>query len=59
MNMEYFYTVKGQILSGSADHEDVVDWMNVIEKVFEMVDEASCEDFYGTEGYKHALGWDE
>jgi hypothetical protein len=59
MTKEEFYEVKGKMIVGKATPKEVSDFLHVVEQVFEMVEEASCEDFYGTEGYQHQLGWDE
>ena len=58
MSKEDFYVIKGKILSGSATIEEATEFMGVVDKVFGMVEDASQEDFYGTEGYEHVLGWD-
>lgn len=29
--------------------KDIVDWL----------DDLDCDDFFGTEGWKHRIGWDE
>ncbi len=29
-----------------------------VHKMIGLLDEADSEDFYGTEGWKHSIGWD-
>lgn len=30
-----------------------------VQKLEDLVEEAGCEDFYGTDGWRHRFGWDE
>lgn len=41
-----------------ATAQEIADFMEVVNEVFEMVEEASQDDFYGSEGFEHVLGWD-
>jgi len=49
--------VRGKIVVGKATTEEALKFIEYVNKLEELVEEASCEDFYGTEGYKHRLGW--
>ena len=49
----------GKLLVGHGKIEDakiVLDYTTTLEI---LVKEASDEDFFGTEGWKHRIGWDE
>lgn len=34
-------------------------FVNIIQDMIRMLDECDHEDFFGTEGWKHQLGWDD
>lgn len=59
LSKEQFYAFLGYIECAMADDERIDGFLETIEKIMSMVEEASQEDFYGTEGFEHALGWDE
>jgi hypothetical protein len=50
--------IRGKLQTGSANCEDIEKFLAYTEVVEELVEEASGEDFYGTEGWKHRIGWD-
>ncbi len=31
---------------------------DTVKAIVDLVEEASCEDFWGSEGWKHRMGWD-
>lgn len=50
--------IRGKMLVNAATREElhaVLDYINALEV---LIDEASDEDFYGTEGWRHKIGWD-
>ena len=59
LSKEQFYAFLGYLEARLADDERTSDFIEAIYKIIEMVEEASCEDFYGTQGWEYRLGWDE
>lgn len=51
-------TIRGKMLCGAADNDEIKDFLSYVIKLEELVENASCEDFYGTEGWKHSIGWE-
>lgn len=50
--------IRGKMLVNAATQEELHDFLRYVSKIEGMVEDASNEDFYGTEGYRHILGWD-
>lgn len=50
--------IRGKLLVNAATQEDINTFLDYVTEIEIMVEEASMEDFYGSEGYKHRLGWD-
>jgi len=50
--------IRGKILSLKATDHEVIQFMSYVSKLEELIEEASNYDFYGTEGWKHLIGWD-
>jgi hypothetical protein len=59
LSREEFYEIKGKIVFNNATGKEVMDFMEIVGELFNMVEEASCEDFFGTQGFEYRLGWDE
>ncbi len=57
LTKEEFYEIKGKIRSMKATEKEVDDFMEIVSEVFGMVEDASCDDFYGSQGYEYLLGW--
>ena len=51
--------IRGKMSVNAATQEEVMEFMKYVVFLESMVEEASCEDFYGTDGWRHRLGWDE
>ena len=49
----------GKMMVGAATAEEQRDFFTYVNEIEELVEEASIEDFYGTEGWQHRLGLDE
>lgn len=58
LSKEKFYSFIGYIENALAHDERTLDFIETLDKIMELVEEASMEDFYGTEGFEHVLGWD-
>lgn len=54
-----FYKYLGHINIYMADNKNTSSFIDTIDELIELLEEASNEDVYGTGGYKHLLGWDE
>ena len=39
---------------GKTDKE----FQDIVKKIVDLVEEASCEDFWGSKGWRHRMGWD-
>lgn len=48
----------GKILIGGQTEEELTDFLQIIQQFESMLDEADCDDYFGTEGWRHRLGWD-
>lgn len=38
--------------------ETGVEFSSIIDKLINMLEEADQDDYFGTEGFRHVLGWD-
>lgn len=34
------------------------EFRKTVKAIIDLVEKASCEDFWGSEGWKHRMGWD-
>jgi len=50
--------IRGKMLVNKATSKELRDFLTYVRAIEGLVEEASMEDFYGTEGYRHRLGWD-
>lgn len=50
--------IRGKLIVGKATVEECHTFLEFVNQLEAMVEEASMEDFYGTEGWEHRLGWD-
>ena len=50
--------IRGKMLVAAASKEELHIFLTYVSAIEALVEEASIEDFYGTEGYEHRLGWD-
>lgn len=50
--------IRGKMIVAAATPAELSDFLFYVSKLEELVEEASNEDFYGTEGWEHRLGWD-
>jgi len=51
--------IRGKMLVGHATTEELHDFLTYVTALEGLVEDASIEDFYGTEGWQHHLGIDE
>jgi len=50
--------IRGKMLVNAASQQELHDFLTYVSFIESLVLEASNEDFYGTEGYEHRIGWD-
>lgn len=50
--------IRGRLEINQANQADINIFLDYHDAVVALVEEASNEDFYGTEGYERRLGWD-
>lgn len=43
---------------GHQTQQELVDFLQIIQQFESMLDEADEDDYFGTEGWRHRLGWD-
>ena len=48
----------GKMLVGHTTIEELHDFLTYVNALEALVEEASMEDFYGTESWRHRIGWD-
>lgn len=51
--------IRGKMSVNAATHQEVRKFLYYVQKLEDLVEEAGCEDFYGTDGWRHRFGWDE
>ncbi len=50
--------IRGKMLAAHATREELHDFLMYVTAIEALVEEASIKDFFGTEGFRHRLGWD-
>lgn len=50
--------IRGKMLVCAATQEELHAFLYYVNVLESLVDDASMEDFYGTEGWRHHIGWD-
>lgn len=50
--------IRGKLAANHATFKDIQEFLKYVMMLESLVKEASNEDFYGSEGYRHQLGWD-
>jgi len=51
--------IRGKMLVNAATQGEVFDFLYYVAVIEALVEKASDEAFYGTEGWRHIIGWDE
>lgn len=51
--------IRGKALVGAATKEDVLAVLERMNEMESLMDEADCDDAFGTEGWRHVLGIDD
>ncbi len=49
--------IRGKLLVNKASQEEIFSFLRYVTELEALVEEASMEDFYGTEGWMHRIGW--
>ncbi len=50
--------IRGKMESNTASKKEIKTFFLYVDTLEDLVKEASSEDFYGTEGWKHRIGWE-
>lgn len=50
--------IRGKMLVNKATQEELNDFLLYVTKLEELAEEASSEDFFGSEGWQHYIGID-
>lgn len=50
--------IRGKMLVNGATQKELHDFLLYVTHLEGLVDEASDEDFWGSEGWRHQIGWD-
>jgi len=57
-NEQKINEIRGKMLVNAATRDELHQFLYYVNAIETLVEEASCEDFYGSDGYQHRLGWD-
>jgi len=49
--------IRGKMLVNAATQDELHDFLRYVSVLESLVEDASMEDFYGTEGWRHHIGW--
>ena len=55
----HYDMIRGKMLVAAATAKELQDFLTYVSVLESLVKQASNEDFYGTEGWRHLVGWDE
>ena len=50
--------IRGKMLVAAATAEELAEFLKYVSAIEELVEEASAEDLYGTNGWRYRMGWD-
>lgn len=53
-----FNVIRGKMLVNHQSQEELFDFLATIAEMEAMLDESDEDDYFGTEGWRHRLGWD-
>lgn len=56
LKMRELDTIRGKMMVGHATPEEMRDFLTYVSALEGLIEDASIEDFYGTEGWQHKLG---
>lgn len=48
----------GKLMVNHVTHEELSNFLEIVSEMEGMLDEADGDDYFGTEGWRHRLGWD-
>lgn len=51
--------IRGRMLAGHTTVKELHEFLYYVTVLESLIDEAENEDFYGTEGWRHRVGWGE
>jgi hypothetical protein len=50
--------IRGKMLVAAATQEELHAFLNYVTAIESLVEDASCDDYYGSDGWRHRIGWD-
>lgn len=50
--------IRGKMLVNCATRQELCDFLTYVSNLETLVEEASNDDFWGSEGWRHMIGWD-
>lgn len=50
--------IRGKMLVGHATVEEQASFLGYVDELEALLAEADLEDFFGSEGWRHRIGWD-
>jgi len=51
--------IRGKMMVAAATKEELAEFLKYVSAIEVLVEKASNEDFYGTRGWQHRLGWED
>ena len=51
--------IRGKMLVNYVTNYEITEFLKYVSALESLVEEASNEDFYGTRGWQHRLGWED
>lgn len=49
--------IRGKLLVSAASQKEINDFLRYTSELESLVDEADGDDYFGTEGWRHRVGW--
>ena len=59
MNESEFNNFLGHIEAALAHDSRTIDFIDRVSEIISMLDESDQDDYFGSEGWRHRIGWDE
>ena len=50
--------IRGKMMVAAATKEEMADFLTYVAVIEGLLEEADCEDYFGTEGWRHKVGLD-
>lgn len=50
--------IRGKLSVNEVNVSEINEFLKYVDKLEDLLEDGDMEDFYGTEGWRHSLGWD-